>query len=133
MATRDEAIEKPQSTRFDGLDGRDRHPQEYYEEIKARYAAERDLRLAYRPPGTALYTSEMPADFANYQLDPYAAPPEPRETITDHVEVLFIGGGFSALLTSARLRERGVGSIRIVERGGYVGGTWYWNRYPGIA
>ena len=53
--------------------------------------------------------------------------------ITDDVEVLFIGGGFSALLTSARLRERGVESIRIVERGADVGGTWYWNRYPGIA
>jgi len=70
---------------------------------------------------------------SNYQLDPYAGQPEPREAITDHVEVLFIGGGFSALLTSARLRERGVESIRIVERGGDVGGTWYWNRYPGIA
>jgi len=32
------------------------------------------------------------------------------------VECLFIGGGFSALLTAARLRERGVESIRIVER-----------------
>ena len=47
--------------------------------------------------------------------------------------MLFIGGGFSALLTSARLREKGVASIRIVERGGDVGGTWYWNRYPGAA
>ena len=47
--------------------------------------------------------------------------------------MLFIGGGFSALLTSARLREKGVESIRIVERGADVGGTWYWNRYPGAA
>ena len=37
------------------------------------------------------------------------------------------------MLTSARLREKGVESIRIVERGGDVGGTWYWNRYPGAA
>ena len=57
----------------------------------------------------------------------------PRAPITDEVEVLFIGGGFSALLTAARLRERGVESIRIVERGADVGGTWYWNRYPGAA
>ena len=49
------------------------------------------------------------------------------------MECLLIGGGFSALLTAARLRERGVESIRIVERGGDVGGTWYWNRYPGAA
>jgi cyclohexanone monooxygenase len=56
-----------------------------------------------------------------------------RDPIDDTVEVLFIGGGFSALLTSARLREVGVESIRIVEKGGDVGGTWYWNRYPGVA
>src|SRR6185503_4823433 len=56
-----------------------------------------------------------------------------RAPINDTVEVLFIGGGFSALLTAARLRERGVESIRIVERGADVGGTWYWNRYPGAA
>ena len=130
----DEAIEKPQSIRFDASEHRDRHPQEYYDEIKARFAAERDLRLAYRPPGTALYTSELAGRAGpRTQVDPYAGEPEPREPITDHVEVLFIGGGFSALLTSARLRERGVESIRIVERGADVGGTWYWNRYPGIA
>ena len=52
---------------------------------------------------------------------------------TIRVECLFIGGGFSALLTSARLRKCGVQSIRIVERGADVGGTWYWNRYPGVA
>ena len=39
----------------------------------------------------------------------------------------------SALLTLARLRQVGVESIRIVERGADVGGTWYWNRYPGVA
>ncbi len=62
-----------------------------------------------------------------------SAAPAPRAPITDTVECLFIGGGFSALLTAARLREKGVESIRIVERGGDVGGTWYWNRYPGVA
>ena len=59
MSTGDEVIEKPQSIRFDGTDRRDRHPQEYYDEIKARFAAERDKRLAYRPPGTTMYTSDL--------------------------------------------------------------------------
>ena len=68
-----------------------------------------------------------------YAIDPNAAEPTPRAPLTDTVECLFIGGGFSALLTSARLREYGVESIRIVERGADVGGTWYWNRYPGVA
>ena len=133
MVARDASVEKPQSIRFDASERRDRHSQAYYDEIKARFAAERDLRLAYRPPGSALYTSELDGAFEHYEVDPYADPPTPRAPITDDVEVLFIGGGFSALLTSARLRERGVESIRIVERGADVGGTWYWNRYPGIA
>ena len=107
--------------------------QAYYEDIKSRFAEARDLRLKYRPQGTAQYTSDLTGELAKYQIDPYADDAEPRAPITDTVECLFIGGGFSALLTAARLRERGVESIRIVERGADVGGTWYWNRYPGAA
>jgi cation diffusion facilitator CzcD-associated flavoprotein CzcO len=107
--------------------------QGYYDDIKTRFAEARDLRLKYRPEGTAQYTSDLSGELAKYAIDPYADAAEPRAAITDTVECLFIGGGFSALLTAARLRERGVTSIRIVERGGDVGGTWYWNRYPGAA
>ena len=108
-------------------------PQEYYDAIKQKFAEQRDLRLDYRPEGTAQYTSELSGTLAKYEDDPYGGALKPREPINDTVECLFIGGGFSALLTSARLREYGVESIRIVERGADVGGTWYWNRYPGIA
>ena len=90
------------------------------------------MRLDYRPPGTEQYRA-LDGEFADYEKDPYAEEVIDREPIVDEVEVLFIGGGFSALLTSARLRQRGVESIRIVERGADVGGTWYWNRYPGVA
>jgi cation diffusion facilitator CzcD-associated flavoprotein CzcO len=109
------------------------HPQEYYDAIKARFAAERDLRLSYRPEGTRQYVTELEGDLARYEKDVFGGQVAPRDPINDTVEVLFIGGGFSALLTSARLREVGVESIRIVERGADVGGTWYWNRYPGVA
>lgn len=112
---------------------RPKRPQEYYDQIKDKFREERNLRLGYRPPGTDQYTSELSGDLAKYAIDPYAKDVAKREPITDVVEVLFIGGGFSALLTSARLRERGLESIRIVERGSDVGGTWYWNRYPGAA
>ena len=108
-------------------------PQEYYDDIKRKFAEERDLRLGYRPEGTAQFTSELTGELAKYAIDPYAQEAAPREPLRDTVECLFIGGGFSALLTSARLREKGVESIRIVERGADVGGTWYWNRYPGVA
>ena len=104
---------------------RPKRPQHYYDEIKDKFREERNLRLGYRPPGTDQYTSELSGDLAKYAVDPYAKDVLTREPITDEVEVLFIGGGFSALLTSARLRERGLESIRIVERGSDVGGTWY--------
>ncbi|MEM7097454.1 MAG: NAD(P)/FAD-dependent oxidoreductase [Pseudomonadota bacterium] len=112
---------------------REKKPQSYYDDIKQKFAEERDVRLEYRPQGTSQYTSDLEGDLAKYAVDPYAGEIEARDPIQDAVEVLFIGGGFSALLTSARLRERGVESIRIVERGADVGGTWYWNRYPGVA
>lgn len=110
-----------------------KHEQSYYDEIKQKFAEEREIRVNFRPEGTAQFTSEFTGDLEKYAVDPYADDWVEREPIVDTVECLFIGGGFSALLTSARLRERGVESIRIVERGGDVGGTWYWNRYPGVA
>lgn len=110
-----------------------RRPQEYYDAIKRKFAEERDLRLGYRPEGVRQYTSDLTGSFARFEIDPHGRDIAPREPISDTVECLFIGGGFSALLTSARLREYGVESIRIVERGADVGGTWYWNRYPGAA
>ena len=110
-----------------------RHEQKYYDDIKQKFAEEREIRVNFRPEGTAQFTSDFSGDLEKYAVDPYADDWVERDPITDSVEVLFIGGGFSALLTSARLRERGVESIRIVERGGDVGGTWYWNRYPGVA
>ena len=112
---------------------RERPPQSYYDNIKQKFAEQRDVRLGYRPEGTEQFTSDLEGDLAKYATDPYAGEVPEREPVDDTVEVLFIGGGFSALLTSARLRERGVESIRIVERGADVGGTWYWNRYPGVA
>ena len=127
-----DADERPQAARIDWL-STPKKPQEYYESIKRKFAEERDLRLKYRPEGTAQYTSDLQGPLAAYETDPYGGEITPREAINDTVECLFIGGGFSALLTSARLREYGVESIRIVERGADVGGTWYWNRYPGAA
>ena len=112
---------------------REQKPQEYYDNIKAKFAEERDIRLAYRPQGTAQFESDLTDELAKYAVDPFIKEKVKREPINDAVEILFIGGGFSALLTSARLRERGFNNIRIVERGADVGGTWYWNRYPGVA
>jgi len=126
--------EKPMSTNYSAARPKQPRPQEYYEDIKHKFAEERDLRLNYRPEGTKQFFTDFEGTpFERYEVDPFVETVKPREPLNDTVEVLFIGGGFSALLTSARLREVGVESIRIVERGGDVGGTWYWNRYPGVA
>jgi cyclohexanone monooxygenase len=79
-----------------------RRPQAYYDEIKNRFKTERDLRLHYRPPGTEQYTSAFTGDLEHYAIDPYAGEVEHRDPIEDSVEVLFIGGGFSALGIATR-------------------------------
>ncbi|MFI6902262.1 flavin-containing monooxygenase [Nonomuraea sp. NPDC050394] len=95
--------------------------------LRARYRQERDKRL--RPDGNDQYL-RLTGRFASYADDPYT-PRAPREPKNDHVTVAFVGGGFAGLVTGARLKEAGVADVRIVEKGGDFGGTWYWNRYPG--
>ncbi|MEL7158138.1 MAG: NAD(P)-binding protein, partial [Actinomycetota bacterium] len=97
------------------------------EAVHARYLAERDKRL--RPDGNDQYI-EPTGRYAHFLDDPYADP-EPREPRNDEVTVAFIGGGFAGLLTGAKLKEAGIDDVRIIEKGGDFGGTWYWNRYPG--
>jgi cation diffusion facilitator CzcD-associated flavoprotein CzcO len=96
--------------------------------LRAKYKAERDKRL--RADGNEQFI-EVKGDFRHYIDDPYVEPGFTRAPLTDEVDVLVIGGGFGGLLAAARLREAGAERIRIIEKGGDFGGTWYWNRYPG--
>jgi cyclohexanone monooxygenase len=98
-----------------------------HEALRRKYREERDKRL--RPDGSDQYI-EVTGIFEHYVDDPYVEPAE-RDPLTDEVTVAFIGGGFAGLVTGAKLRQAGVDDVRIVEKGGDVGGTWYWNRYPG--
>ncbi|CAN5530363.1 NAD(P)/FAD-dependent oxidoreductase [soil metagenome] len=95
--------------------------------LLAKYIAERDKRL--RTDGNAQYL-EVKGNLAHYLEDPYT-PRVERAPKTDHVTFAFVGGGFAGLVTGARLVEQGVTDVRIIEKGGDFGGTWYWNRYPG--
>ncbi|MEM7018615.1 MAG: NAD(P)/FAD-dependent oxidoreductase, partial [Pseudomonadota bacterium] len=97
------------------------------EALRRKYKEERDKRI--RPDGNDQYI-EMKDQWGHYLEDPYV-PLTEREPVQDHVTVAFIGGGFSGLVTGARLVEAGVADVRIIEKGGDFGGTWYWNRYPG--
>jgi cation diffusion facilitator CzcD-associated flavoprotein CzcO len=98
--------------------------------LRDKYRRERDKRL--RAEGNDQYI-EVTRDFAHFLDDPYAEPGFAREPLTDQVEVLIVGGGFGGLLAGARLRQAGVEDIRIIDPAADFGGTWYWNRYPGIA
>ena len=100
------------------------------EALRDKYREERNKRL--REDGNEQYI-EVEGEFAHFLDDPYAEPGFEREPLTDEVEVLVIGGGFGGLLAGARLRQAGVEDIRIVDPASDFGGTWYWNRYPGIA
>ena len=95
--------------------------------IRRKYLEERDKRL--RADGNNQYL-QLKGRLSHYLDDPYT-PFTPRPARTDHVTFAFIGGGFAGLVTGARLVEAGVSDVRIIEKGGDFGGTWYWNRYPG--
>ena len=71
--------------------------------------------------------------FSQYLEDVYSAPPVEREALTDSCEILVVGAGFAGLILWHKLQKAGFKNVRFCEKGGDVGGTWYWNRYPGIA
>ena len=95
--------------------------------LRDRYRQERDKRL--RADANDQYV-EIAGEYAHYLEDPYIEAVD-REPLRDQVTVALIGGGFAGLVAGARLKQAGVDDIRIIEKGGDFGGTWYWNRYPG--
>ena len=100
------------------------------DQLREKYRAERDKRL--RADANDQYLT-VDGDFSHFVDDPYVAAPVPRDPLTDVVDVVIIGGGFGGLISAARLKEAGITNVRIIEKGGDFGGTWYWNRYPGAA
>ena len=63
---------------------------------------------------------------------PNSVPPTPTAKAgpVEQFDVIIIGAGISGLFQLLRVRELGL-SVRAYEAGSGVGGTWYWNRYPG--
>jgi cyclohexanone monooxygenase len=95
--------------------------------LREKYRLERAKRM--RADGNAQYV-EIAGRFAPYLDDPYVEVVD-REPLHDEVTVALIGAGFAGLIAAARLRQAGIDDVRIIEKGGGFGGTWYWNRYPG--
>jgi cyclohexanone monooxygenase len=97
-------------------------------EILERYRIEREKRL--RADGNDQYV-DLSGEYKEFDRDPYVEPGFTRDSITDEVDVVIVGGGFGGMLAAVNLRKAGIDSFRIVEKAGDFGGTWYWNRYPG--
>jgi cation diffusion facilitator CzcD-associated flavoprotein CzcO len=99
------------------------------EAVHAKYLAERDKRLV---EGRAdIRDLDHDDAFGPYRDDPFT-PFVERAPVSDEVDVVILGGGIAGVLVGAELRKRGVERIRIVDQAGGIGGTWYWNRYPGV-
>ena len=98
------------------------------EQLREKYLAERDKRM--RDDGAAQYRD--PAEvFENFDADPYIDQPIEREPLTEECEVAIVGAGFGGMMAAVELTRKDVRDIRIIDKGGDFGGTWYWNRYPG--
>jgi cyclohexanone monooxygenase len=96
-------------------------------EEQAKYLAFKEARR-----GAADYIA-MEGQFSKYLEDVYSTTPVERQALADECEIVVIGAGFAALILWYKLKQAGFVDVRFCEKGGDVGGTWYWNRYPGIA
>lgn len=101
----------------------------FSDDLRDKYRVERDKRLA---TGDRKYVDLDSGDLARYLDDPYTEFVD-REPLYECSDVLVVGAGLGGLMIGAALRSRGVKDIRMVDSAGGVGGTWYWNRYPGIS
>ena len=99
------------------------------EAVRAKYLAERDKRLV--PGRAAIRDLARDQHFARFRDDPFT-PFTERDPIVDDVDAVVVGAGIAGLLAGAQLRKAGIERIRLVDQAGGVGGTWYWNRYPGV-
>lgn len=104
-----------------------------------KYDQERDKRL--RPDGPLQYIDLTKSDkFKHFVADPWYEPGSRDENNSRlvnqrHHRVLVVGTGFGGLLFAVRLIQSGqftADDIMLVDCAGGFGGTWYWNRYPGL-
>ena len=95
------------------------------EELRQRYEIEQRKRL--RSDGMAQW-SELSEEL---DRDPFVEPGFTRAPVVEEVTAVIVGGGFAGMLTAIDLGRHGITDVRIIEKAGDFGGTWYWNRYPG--
>ena len=94
-----------------------------------KYNAFRDQRM--RQEGQRQYVRPSGGAVQAYSVDPHQ-PLEPRDALSEELDVVVLGAGWGGILASYHLMEEGVTNIRNIDTAGDFGGVWYWNRYPGI-
>ncbi|KAJ9631740.1 hypothetical protein H2203_000140 [Taxawa tesnikishii (nom. ined.)] len=106
-------------------------------QVEKRYGEERAKRL--REDGLEQFVDISHSDkFRHFQEDPWLNPSaikDARKMFPDNrCRVLILGAGLGGLMYAVRMVEAGVRpeDITIVDSAGGFGGTWYWNRYPGL-
>ena len=98
--------------------------------LRAKYYAERDKRLNAKAGDQ--YLNDGPGDLHGfYNQDPHMAV-QPRDPVSEDLDVLVLGAGFGGVMASYYLTQQGVTNFRNIDHAGDFGGVWYWNRYPGI-
>ncbi|GIJ81504.1 hypothetical protein Asppvi_000003 [Aspergillus pseudoviridinutans] len=108
------------------------------EELHQKYAEERDKRL--RRDGLAQFLDPANSNELRHFIDdPWVDhqtlnAQEPPLKDGSHCKFLILGAGYGGLLFAVRLIDAGFRAedIRFVDGAGGFGGTWYWNRYPGL-
>lgn len=112
--------------------------QAYAMKIQQKYQEERAKR--FRPDGNFQYVEPAKdGKLRNFLKDPWVAHEKHASSSNEAVDgsyskFLIIGAGFGGLLFAARLIEAGISpsDIRFIDCAGGFGGTWYWNRFPGL-
>lgn len=118
--------------------------------IRQKYDEERDKR--YHPEGLGQYVIDLATSdkFKHFQADPWVRPESSSQASSsdcgpnvpqkaalkdgDFFTFLIVGTGYGGILFAANLIKAGVepNHIRLVDTAMGFGGTWYWNRYPGL-
>ena len=99
------------------------------EAVRKKYAVERAKRMT--ESRGVINDLQHDGRFAEYLEDPFT-PFLEREAVREDVDVAIIGAGMSGVVVGAKLRDAGLRDIVLIDKAGGIGGTWYWNRYPGV-
>jgi cation diffusion facilitator CzcD-associated flavoprotein CzcO len=98
--------------------------------LKEKYREERTKRLrSEHGEQYAAPTDHLTHDTLEH--DPFE-PVVPRDALSEDIDVAILGGGWSGITAAVHLTKAGVTNFRNFDQAGNFGGTWYWNRYPGI-